>query len=134
MGNTKLKLTGRNMEPGTPQRYEPYIPQYQPHVQQGEVSPQRSEQPGGVGASPSSMVASPGARSVEFFPQEREEVIEYRFCSIFDSCLPDWVVDYLEEMCLSIYNYFAPLFNAGRMEPLEIGDGGDAVENKQKGL
>src|SRR5437899_408048 len=122
------------MEPQTPQRYEPYHPQYEPFQQQGEVSPQRSEQPGGVGASPSSMVTSPGARSVELQPREFEEVIEYRFCSIFDSCLPEWAIDYLEEMCLSIYNYFAPLFNAGRMEPLEIGDGGDTVENKQKGL
>jgi hypothetical protein len=124
------------MELQRPQRYEDWqpgevaTPNYEPVYQ----SPQRSEQPGGVGASPSSMVASPGARSVELFPQEKEEVIEYRFCSIFDSCLPEWVVDYLEEMCLSIYNYFAPLFNAGKMAPLEIGDAEDSLENKKKGL
>lgn len=118
------------------QRYEDWqpgevaTPTYAPVYQ----SPQRSEQPGGVGASPSSMVASPGARSVELFPHEEEEMIEYRFCSIFDSCLPEWVVDYLEEMCLSIYNYFAPLFNAGKMAPLEIGEEGDSVENRHKGL
>jgi hypothetical protein len=35
---------------------------------------------------------------------ETEEIPDIRFCALLDSILPECVVDYLEQLCMSIYN------------------------------